>query len=213
MLKSRAWINKQFLIAARCCRVKTIIIGLPYQRVRVLRPWCDKPPPFSPLYLSLSLPPVLFLPLFPSECPPATETSGFGSVLEEGSPSKLSRRAQHNEERYFVKRRRRYGVNDRMDEWTNGWTNGDGQTDGWMDGQTPRKDSADIYTNKKKIRDAVRKLGVTNVTEWVSGPLRPLRALHLGSFAARACSLALFLSRFLRLKRNKCVFTLNMKDF
>lgn len=92
----------------------------------------------SLLYLPFS--PSRFLPLFPSECPPATATSGFGSVLEEGSPSKLSRRAQHNEERYFVKRRRRYGVNDRMDERTG--------MDG-LRGKIPR-----TFTRIKKICDA-----------------------------------------------------------
>jgi len=165
----------------------------------------------SLLYLPFS--PSGFPPSFPSKCPPAAATSGFGSALEEGSPSKLSRRAQHNEERYFVKRCRRYGVNDRMDGRTDERTNErtDRQTDGRT--QTPRKDSADIHANKK-IRDAAYGSSALQTLR-VSGP----PPLHLGPFAAcararaRVRSLALFLLRFLRLKRNKCVFTLNMKDF
>jgi len=108
-----------------------------------LSPFLSVTPPFS---------------LYPSKCPPATATSGFGNVLEEGGSSKLSRRAQHNEERYFVKRCRRHGVDDR--------TNGDG----WP----PREDSADIargVTRIKSTRDTAHETRTRPLqTLRVSGP-------------------------------------------
>ncbi|KAM0724390.1 hypothetical protein ACS0PU_009471 [Formica fusca] len=119
----------------------------------------------SPLCLSFSL--------FPSKCPPANGNFRFRTraVLVEGGSSKLSRQAQHNEERYFVKRSRRHGVDDRTDgdEWS------------------PRKDSADIargVTRMKNIRDAAHKRTARPLQALprVSGPSP--RVLLFNPFAA-----------------------------
>lgn len=87
-------------------------------------------------------------------------------------------------------------------EWT------DERTDGRTD--SAERFRADIRANKKNTAMLHTE---TTALQTLPESLALRRALHLGPFAARAFSLALFPSRFLRLKRNKCVFTLNMKDF